>query len=133
MNDRTPVAFTAEAAAFAAALRQLPADAWRAPTRCVPWQVSDLIGHVITAVSRTPAMIAAPAPDHADTTATGYYRADKRFSDSANADRVQTAQQRAATGWTPALLLRKTTGRAPVTAAETRMLDGLGLRSLALA
>ncbi|SFF37811.1 hypothetical protein SAMN05421541_109357 [Actinoplanes philippinensis] len=35
----------------------------------------------------------------------------------------------AAAFWTPTLLLRKTTGRGPVTTAETRMLDGLGLRT----
>ncbi|BEL06439.1 hypothetical protein Q0Z83_046300 [Actinoplanes sichuanensis] len=210
--------FTAEADAFAATLRELPPDAWAAPTRCVPWLVRDLVGHVITAVARTPVMIAAPAPERADTTATGYYRADERFSDASNAERVYTARQRAAdaegfaevcrsaaalsaaqpagrlvrtrhgdamlltdflitrvvelalhgldvadatgrepwltteasdlvlgllfgptwrkavtdSGWPPELLLRRATGRAPVTDTEMRTLDRLGLRRLAL-
>ena len=37
-----------------------------------------------------------PAPEQPDTTAISYYRADERFSEAANADRVRTAHGRAA-------------------------------------
>ncbi|MEU4620460.1 maleylpyruvate isomerase family mycothiol-dependent enzyme [Actinoplanes sp. NPDC023801] len=91
-------ALRSEADAFAAALHDLsPAD-WRRPTRCAPWQVRDLVGHVILVVSRTTDMIADAAPVTADTTATGYYRADERFNPTANTDRVRSAQSRAGTG-----------------------------------
>lgn len=88
--------FRDEAAAFTRALAALPAPAWTRPTRCHPWLVRDVTGHVITVLARVPDMVAAPAPDRADTTATGYYRADERFSETANADRVRAAQSRAA-------------------------------------
>jgi uncharacterized protein (TIGR03083 family) len=91
-------ALRSEAAAFAATLHSLtPAD-WHRPTRCTPWRVRDLVGHVILVVSRTTDMISAAAPSAADTTATGYYRADERFNTDANTDRVRSAQARADTG-----------------------------------
>ncbi|MGW0431066.1 maleylpyruvate isomerase N-terminal domain-containing protein [Micromonospora sp. NPDC003197] len=238
------VAFRQEADAFTAALGELPTSAWDQPTRCTPWQVRDVVGHVITVIARVPDMVAAPAPDTPtpgepapdtptpgepapdtpDITATGYYRADNRFSSTANADRVRTARNRAAvsdvaglcreftetwqtvvalceqqpagrvvrtrhgdvmllseflatrivelavhgldvadaiprqpwltlaaaehlqqmlfgsdwrsavatTGWDPVTLLRKATGRAPITAEESRQLDRLGMKRLAL-
>ncbi|MEU4425879.1 maleylpyruvate isomerase N-terminal domain-containing protein [Actinoplanes sp. NPDC024001] len=212
------IALRDEAAAFLAALGQLSAGEWDRPTRCTPWRVRDVVGHVITVLSRVPQMTGAPAPARADTTATSYYRADQRFSEAANADRVRTAQERPATrdefaavvgevlaacerepagrivrtrhgdamlltdflttrvvelavhgldvadavgrepwltpaaaselqrllfgpdwpaavgalGWDAVTLLRKTTGRAPVTADETDRLSGLGLRPLTL-
>jgi uncharacterized protein (TIGR03083 family) len=204
-------------------LGELPASGWDTPTRCDPWTVRDVVGHVITVLARTPGMIAAPAPAWSDTTATGYYRADDRFSPVANADRVRTARERAvaepaslireltdtclavttlssgqptdrvvltrhgdamllsqflttrvvelaihgldiadaiprqpwltaaaanhleqllfgpawrsavaATGWEPDVLLRKATGRAPVSDEESAQLDRLGIRRLAL-
>ncbi len=89
-------AFEDEAMAFAQGLAGLPAQAWGCRTRCVPWSVADVVGHVITVLARVPDMIAEPAPDRSDTTATGYYRADHRFSENANADRIRTAHRRAA-------------------------------------
>ncbi|SDT01148.1 maleylpyruvate isomerase family mycothiol-dependent enzyme [Actinoplanes derwentensis] len=88
-------ALRAEASAFGAVLESLTAAEWELPTRCAPWLVRDLAGHVITVLSRVPVMIAAPAPSAPDTTAAGYYRADKRFSETANTERVRTAQARA--------------------------------------
>ncbi|GIF62890.1 hypothetical protein Ais01nite_09250 [Asanoa ishikariensis] len=85
-------AFRAEAHAFVAAL---PAAGWERPTRCTPWQVRDVVGHVITVLGRVPDMVAAPAPERADTSVTGYYRGDERFSAAANADRVRIAHDRA--------------------------------------
>ncbi|MER7003811.1 maleylpyruvate isomerase N-terminal domain-containing protein [Dactylosporangium sp. NPDC000555] len=94
-DSRVLTAFRDEADAFVAALDGLTAHAWERPTRCVPWQVRDVVGHVITTLARVPEMVAAPAPDRPDTTATSYYRADQRFSEPANAERVRTANRRA--------------------------------------
>jgi uncharacterized protein (TIGR03083 family) len=82
--------------ALTGALAQLPASAWERPTRCDPWRVRDVVGHVIVVLSRVPDMVAAPAPERAGTTAAQYYRADGRFSDDTNDERVRTAQRRAA-------------------------------------
>lgn len=89
-------AFADEARAFVEALRVLPEAAWDRPTRCAPWRVRDVVGHVVTVLARVPPMVAAAAPERADTTATGYYRGDDRFNAAANADRVRSAQERAA-------------------------------------
>jgi uncharacterized protein (TIGR03083 family) len=88
--------FRDESGALIAALARLPTSAWERRTRCDPWQVRDVVAHVITVLARVPDMIASAAPARPDTTATGYYRADHRFSDTANADRIRTSQQRAA-------------------------------------
>lgn len=72
-----------------------PSD-WSRPTRCPPWSVADLLGHVTTAVGRLPDMLAAPAPTHAEVSAAGYFRPDERFSAQTNADRIDVARQRAA-------------------------------------
>ncbi len=96
MSGEAQTTFRDEAEAFTGALTGLPASAWARPTRCDPWCVRDLVGHVITVLARVPEMIASPAPGEPDTTATGYYRADHRFSETANADRVRTAQGRGA-------------------------------------
>ncbi|MEU4564811.1 maleylpyruvate isomerase N-terminal domain-containing protein [Actinoplanes sp. NPDC023936] len=104
-DDRTLIAFRAEADALLAALGVLAPSDWDRATRCTPWLVRDVVGHVITVLARVPDMIAAPAPAQPDTTATGYYRPDHRFSDTANATRVETARDRAA-GRDPATILR---------------------------
>jgi uncharacterized protein (TIGR03083 family) len=89
-------AFQHEMSAFIAALRDLPASLWDRPTRCEPWQVRDVVGHVITVLARVPDMVAASAPSQADTDPITYYRGDQRFSDTTNADRVRSAHRRAA-------------------------------------
>jgi len=94
-NKVVLAALRQEADAFTTALGELPTSAWDLPTRCTPWQVRDVVGHVVTVLGRVPDMVAAPAPDRPGATATGYYRADERFSDAANADRVRTARDRA--------------------------------------
>lgn len=100
----TEEAFREESGALLGALARLPGPAWDRRTRCDPWRVRDVVAHVTTVLARVPAMIASPAPARPDTTATGYYRADHRFSDTANADRVRTSQQRAAVRDAPALV-----------------------------
>ncbi len=93
--DSNATALRAEARAFVAALRLLPSADWERPTRCAPWRVRDVVGHVVTVLGRVPAMVAAPAPERADTSATGYYRDDERFSEATNASRIHTAHDRA--------------------------------------
>ncbi|MFY1615796.1 maleylpyruvate isomerase N-terminal domain-containing protein [Micromonospora sp. WMMD736] len=87
---------TGEIDAFTGALAEMPAPEWERPTRCDPWRVRDVVGHVVVVLSRVPDMVAAPAPERAGTTAAQYYRADGRFSDDTNDERVRTAQRRAA-------------------------------------
>jgi uncharacterized protein (TIGR03083 family) len=98
-------AFRDEAGAFVKALGGLDAQAWRRPTRCIPWQVRGRVGHVIISLARVPEMVHAPAPDRPDATPTSYYRADDRFSTTANAERVQIANDRG-TGHDAATLVR---------------------------
>ena len=116
MTDRTLTAFQAEAEALLAALGDLAASDWEQTTRCTPWLVRDVVGHVVTVLARVPDMIAAPAPGQPDTTATGYYSPDHRFSDAANATRVETARDRAA-GRDPATIVQELS--ATVTAVAT--------------
>ncbi|GLZ00941.1 maleylpyruvate isomerase N-terminal domain-containing protein [Actinoplanes sp. NBRC 103695] len=85
-----------EADALVRALADLPADAWERPTRCTPWLVRDVVGHLVTTVSRLPGMVAGETPSRADTTAAGYYRADERFGPDSDAERVESARGRAA-------------------------------------
>lgn len=92
MTDPESAAFRAEAHALAAALAGLSPDDWDQPTRCEPWTVRDVVGHLVTALGRLPHMLTQDEPDHPDTDATGYYRPDARFSLDANTDRIHTAQ-----------------------------------------
>jgi uncharacterized protein (TIGR03083 family) len=94
MIDHVSAAFRAEAHALAAVLAGLPDRAWARPTRCAPWLVRDVVGHLVVTLARLPGMLSAPAPDAADTSATGYYQPGDRYSEQANADRVRTAQDR---------------------------------------
>ena len=55
IDQITPITHTSDAAEVAtrayddliALLETLRADEWRAPTECPPWDVSDMVGHVI--------------------------------------------------------------------------------------
>lgn len=96
MADGVLSVLTGEIDAFTGALVEVPAAAWERPSRCDPWRVRDVVGHVIVVLSRVPDMVAVPAPGRAGTTAAQYYRADARFSDDTNDERVRTAQRRAA-------------------------------------
>jgi uncharacterized protein (TIGR03083 family) len=97
-----------ESAALIAALEGLSGPAWQRPTRCAPWLVRDLVGHIITALARVPDMVAAPAPERAEITAADYFRADDRFSEAVNADRVRTGRERAGSA-DPAMLVQELT------------------------
>ncbi|MFG1609344.1 maleylpyruvate isomerase N-terminal domain-containing protein [Actinoplanes sp. NPDC049265] len=86
------------------ALGDLPAVAWERPTRCTPWLIRDLTGHLVVTMSRLPGMVAGPAPARAEVTAAGYYRPDGRFDAGTDADRVESARRHAA-GASPADLI----------------------------
>lgn len=122
-------ALSAEAGAFGAALRSLTPAEWELPTRCTPWTVRGLTGHVITVLSRVSDMIAAPAPAAPDTTATGYYRADERFSLAANTERVRTGEARATSAaafeTTVAAALAAVDGEPPDRLVRTRHGDAM--------
>lgn len=90
-------AFAAEAESLSEAVRAAAAQAFARPSPCPPWSVADLLYHVRTGVGRVCDMLAAPEPPAgALTSATGYFRADHRFSAETNRDRVATARRGAA-------------------------------------
>jgi uncharacterized protein (TIGR03083 family) len=67
------------------------------PSPCVPWTAADLLFHVRMAMGRLQVMLAEPEPDGADLVpAAGYYRADQRFSEAVNDDRIDSARRGAA-------------------------------------
>src|SRR5262245_23962058 len=85
-----------EADALLHGLGDLPAAAWERPTRCTPWSVREVAGHLVTTMSRLPGMIAGPAPAVATVTAAGYYRGDERFAGDTDTERIESARRRAA-------------------------------------
>ncbi|MFJ6405585.1 maleylpyruvate isomerase family mycothiol-dependent enzyme [Streptomyces hydrogenans] len=89
-------AFRAECAALSEAVSGLGEAEWNLPTRCAPWTVRDLLGHVSVVIDWLPAMLAAPAPAAAEISAVEYYRPDDRFSPGTNGRRIALAQDRAA-------------------------------------
>jgi uncharacterized protein (TIGR03083 family) len=90
------VALEAEGERLSRAALTVDEDDFDRPTRCEPWSVRDLLAHVLEASNRLPAMLAGPPPPRADVSASGYYRPDERFSESANAARVAAAGDDAA-------------------------------------
>ncbi|MFF8380485.1 maleylpyruvate isomerase family mycothiol-dependent enzyme [Streptomyces sp. NPDC015661] len=89
-------AFERECGALGDAVAGLSEAEWNLPTRCTPWTVRDLLGHVCVVIDWLPAMLDAPAPDEAEISATEYYRPDDRFSPRTNGKRIALAQERAA-------------------------------------
>ncbi|MFE9424839.1 maleylpyruvate isomerase N-terminal domain-containing protein [Kitasatospora sp. NPDC006697] len=100
-------ALRAEAEALTRALTGLDGTDWELPTRCAPWTVRELLGHIRVALARVPGMLDAPEPaEPAEVTAAGYYRPDDRFSSSGNAARIDLARDLAAEHTDGAALLR---------------------------
>lgn len=90
-------AFRGETDALSGAVRELSESAWARPTRCEPWSVRELLGHIRLTVGRLPQMLESPAPEEQPSiTATRYYRPDARFSASSNAARIEMARTDAA-------------------------------------
>ncbi|WP_180685830.1 maleylpyruvate isomerase N-terminal domain-containing protein [Streptomyces gossypiisoli] len=96
-QERVVEALRLEASRLAQAMTGVSAAEWSLPTRCVPWNVSDLLAHIRVAIARLPSMLAAPAPPRAEVSAVEYYRPDDRFAPDTNAARIALAQDHAAT------------------------------------
>ncbi|MGW2491506.1 maleylpyruvate isomerase N-terminal domain-containing protein [Streptomyces sp. NPDC001606] len=95
-HDRIVEAFRRECAALGDAVAGLSEAEWNLPTRCAPWTVRDLLGHVCVVIDWLPAMLDAPEPGEAEISAAEYYRPDDRFSPQTNGKRIALAQHRAA-------------------------------------
>lgn len=96
IEDRALEAFHDEAAALSEAVDTLDEPAWGRPTRCTPWSVRELLGHVRVVIGWLPQMLEGPAPDKPEVSATEYYRPDARFSPESNAARIDLARDLAA-------------------------------------
>ncbi|MBA9004189.1 maleylpyruvate isomerase N-terminal domain-containing protein [Thermomonospora cellulosilytica] len=94
--DRVLEAFRAEATRLAEAASGWTEREWDLPTRCAPWRVRDLFGHVRVVIAWLPGMLAGASPDRARVSARQYYRPDGRFSADANDRRVSLAREHAA-------------------------------------
>ncbi|MFD3513863.1 maleylpyruvate isomerase N-terminal domain-containing protein [Streptomyces sp. NPDC058657] len=88
--------FRRESGALADAVSGLSEAEWSLPTRCTPWTVRDLLGHVCVVIDWLPGMLDAPAPGEARISAADYYRPDDRFSPRTNRARIALARDRAA-------------------------------------
>ncbi|MEU9143954.1 maleylpyruvate isomerase N-terminal domain-containing protein [Streptomyces sp. NPDC048349] len=95
-HDKVLEAFQLECGALGDAVAGLSEAEWNLPTRCTPWTVRDLLGHVCVVIDWLPVMLDAPAPGEAETSAVEYYRPDDRFSPQTNGKRITLAQDRAA-------------------------------------
>ncbi|MEU4078170.1 maleylpyruvate isomerase family mycothiol-dependent enzyme [Streptomyces venezuelae] len=95
-HDQVLEAFQLECGALGDAVAGLSEAEWDLPTRCAPWSVRDLLGHVCVVIDWLPAMLDAPAPGVAEISAVEYYRPDDRFSPRTNGKRIALAQDRAA-------------------------------------
>lgn len=89
-------AFDAETARLAAEVLRVPDADWARPSPCPPWTAAELLGHVVTGIARLPGMLDAPAPQRAEVSAAGYFRADERFSRGTDAERIASGRTRAA-------------------------------------
>jgi uncharacterized protein (TIGR03083 family) len=97
IEDRAALeAFRCEATELSRALTEVRGADWDRPTRCEPWSVRELLGHVRVVIGWLPQMVEGPAPDTADVSAARYYRPDDRFSPQTNAARIQLARDLAA-------------------------------------
>ncbi|MFF8599962.1 maleylpyruvate isomerase family mycothiol-dependent enzyme [Streptomyces sp. NPDC015232] len=95
-RDHVLEAFRRESQALTDALSGLSAAEWKLPTRCTPWSVRELLGHVCVVIDWVPGMLDGPAPEEAGISAADYYRPDERFSPRTNRARISLAQDRAA-------------------------------------
>ncbi|GAA2863953.1 hypothetical protein Acy02nite_72200 [Actinoplanes cyaneus] len=89
-------AFRLEAASLSRAVAGLSEQEWRLPTRCEPWTVRELLGHVRVVIAWLPGMLTAAEPAKAEVSAVDYYRPDDRFDAQTNTARIGLAQDYAA-------------------------------------
>ncbi|MFC6568808.1 maleylpyruvate isomerase N-terminal domain-containing protein [Actinoplanes utahensis] len=89
-------AFRLEAECLSRAAAGLSEEEWRLPTRCEPWTVRELLGHVRVVIAWLPGMLTAAEPAKAEVSAVDYYRPDDRFDVPTNTARIGVAQDYAA-------------------------------------
>ncbi|MEU4693975.1 maleylpyruvate isomerase N-terminal domain-containing protein [Actinoplanes sp. NPDC023714] len=89
-------AFRLEAESLSRAVAGLSEEEWHLPTRCEPWTVRELLGHVRVVIAWLPGMLTAAEPARAEVSAIDYYRPDDRFAGTTNAARIGLAQDHAA-------------------------------------
>ena len=87
-------AFAAECAALGRGLGEIAEVDWDRPTRCDPWSVRELLGHVCVVLGWVPGMLAAETPEQAEISAAEYYRPDHRFNAATNANRIDLGRKR---------------------------------------
>ncbi|WP_405886526.1 maleylpyruvate isomerase N-terminal domain-containing protein (plasmid) [Streptomyces sp. NBC_01384] len=95
-QGRVLEAFRLEAGELSRAVAGLSESEWDRPTRCEPWSVRELLGHVRVVIAWLPQMLDGTASDKAEVSAVEYYRPDDRFSPQTNAARIGLAQNHAA-------------------------------------
>jgi hypothetical protein len=88
-------AFRLEAGELSRPVTGLSEAEWDLPTRCEPWSVRALSGHMRVAIAWLPGMLDAP-PDKAEVSALEYYRPDDRFAPQTGTARIALAQDHAA-------------------------------------
>jgi hypothetical protein len=134
-------AFGAESDRLCEVLAGLDDAAFARASGCPPWTVADLAYHVRMTIGRLPGMLDGREPAGLSlVSAAGYYRADQRFSDATNDDRIRSAQLpaaagarlRADAGWDRVTLIAKLTGRCQATSAESTLIETHGSQRLAL-
>ncbi|HEY1920473.1 MAG TPA: maleylpyruvate isomerase N-terminal domain-containing protein [Streptosporangiaceae bacterium] len=90
-------AFGAESTRLSQIVTDVDDASFTHPSPCAPWTAGELLFHVQMTMERLDVMLAEPEPDGSGlVTAAGYYRADRRFSADANAERIASAQRGAA-------------------------------------
>lgn len=95
-QGRVLEAFRLEAGEVSRAVAGLSEAEWDLPTRCEPWSVRELLGHVRVVIAWLPGMLDAPPPDKAEVSAVEYYRPDDRFAPQTNTARIALAQDHVA-------------------------------------
>ncbi|WP_314254544.1 maleylpyruvate isomerase N-terminal domain-containing protein [Streptomyces sp. DSM 40907] len=95
-QGRVLEAFRREAGGLFRAVAGLSESEWDRPTRCEPWSVRELLGHMRVVIAWLPQMLDGPAPDKGEVSATEYYRPDDRFSPQTNTARIGLARDHAA-------------------------------------
>ncbi|MEV8533245.1 maleylpyruvate isomerase N-terminal domain-containing protein [Streptomyces sp. NPDC051211] len=95
-QGRVREAFRVEAGQLVQEMTGVSQAEWHLPTRCAPWTVAELLGHVQVVIAWVPGMLAAQAPVRAEVSASEYYRPDDRFAPDTNAARIALAQDHAA-------------------------------------
>lgn len=86
--------FAVECRALSRGLEAVADTDWKRPTRCDPWSVRELSGHVCVVVGWLPVMLDGEAPERAECSAAEYYRPDHRFDPTTNATRIALGRGR---------------------------------------